>query len=477
MPVYHPLLTRKQIISTILIASFVVLITGLLGFFFFIKGRSIMEMQIKNHLSTTAAIGSQLFTGDELDEVKGAEDIDSIFYIDLVYRLRSIKESDENIEYAYLMRRTDDPDILEFIADADALDPFEVSDANSNGVIEDDEANSYPGDEYDISEIPAMQGDAFTHPTTDDEFTEDQWGVLISGYAPVFRTDGSVAGILGIDMQASEFDRAATSLFSPVALLLLLVLGLLISLYVLYIIWKKRMASFKEIEKERSSMLQLMMHQIGSPLTIFRWFAEELQNCRTMECNGMVLGDYLDGMQDGIEMLDIVFQGLVKADKVHTGSLRFEPKQTTLNTILRNVRESMEPKLRRRNQMLDLEIGEDIPLVLDATLMEEVIKELLINASVFSPEGSTITLHTSSDALRVRLEIIDNGCGISDADLPRVFEKFFRGSDAARYKPSGNGLGLFVVRAILERIGGKIWIDTEKEKGTTVTVELELGDA
>ncbi|MBU0766964.1 HAMP domain-containing histidine kinase [Patescibacteria group bacterium] len=475
MPIYHPLFTRRQLISTILIATLVVMTTGLLGFFFFVQGRSIMEAQIKDHLRTTAAISAQLFIGEELDMIRGREDIDSLSYIDMVYRLRSIKESDDNIEFAYLMRRTDDPNILEFVADADALNTFEESDANDDGVVDESEENSYPGDKYDISDVPAMQGEAFVQTTTDDEFTRDQWGLLISGYAPIFYSDGTVAGILGIDMKAEEFTRATTSLFSPVAFLLLVVLGLLISWYILYVIWRRRIASFKEIEKERSSMLQLMMHQIGSPLTIFRWFTEELQDCRTMKCNGMVIGDYLDGMQDGIEMLDTVFKGLVQADKVHTGSIRFEPKHTTINTILHHAHESMEPKLRRSKQMLELEIGEDIPMVIDELLIEGVVKELIINASVFSQEGSTITLSTSSDGSKVRFEVSDEGCGISEEDLPRVFEKFFRGSDAARYKPSGNGLGLFVAKAVIERIGGKIWIKSKKGKGTTVIVELGVG--
>lgn len=76
---------------------------------------------------------------------------------------------------------------------------------NNNGLVEEDEEGSYPGDPYDISDIPAMQGPVFDGPTVDDDFTFDQWGMLITGYAPIRDASGKIIAVLGMDMVGNDY--------------------------------------------------------------------------------------------------------------------------------------------------------------------------------------------------------------------------------------------------------------------------------
>ena len=183
-----------------------------------------------------------------------------------------------NVRFVYIMRRTSDPEQLAFVADADSLSTKEELDVNHDGVIEPNEEPSNPGDLYDITSVPALQHDAFVRPTSDPEVTYDQWGALISGYAPVRRSDGTVAGVLGIDMQADKYAFLSQSIFTPVALVLVILGGVLIAVAILTLWERRQLMILNKINTERSGLLKLTFHQLGEPLTIMKWSLETLRD-------------------------------------------------------------------------------------------------------------------------------------------------------------------------------------------------------
>lgn len=112
------------------------------------------------------------------------------------------------------MRRTDASPILHFVADADSLRPTDKKDLNNDGILDAADALSYPGDEYNASESPKFF-EGFSHPTSDEEPTTDQWGTFISGYAPIKDRQGRTEAVLGFDFLASELDDLSAETFSP----------------------------------------------------------------------------------------------------------------------------------------------------------------------------------------------------------------------------------------------------------------------
>ena len=111
---------------------------------------------------------------------------------------------------------------LEFIADADALSSPAERDFNGNGIIEANEDASYPGELYDIREVPALQGEAFLRPTVDEQVAIDQWGSTISGYAPIKNGSGNTVAIFAVDIAASILDQRGKETFVPLSLFLIL---------------------------------------------------------------------------------------------------------------------------------------------------------------------------------------------------------------------------------------------------------------
>jgi signal transduction histidine kinase len=111
------------------------------------------------------------------------------------------------------------------------------------------------------------------------------------------------------------------------------------------------------------------------------------------------------------------------------------------------------------------------PIVADEERLAQVISNLLSNAIKYSPEGTTVEIRGRTDPDAVVLTVNDQGPGIPSADLPHVFDRFYRALDAARHT-KGAGLGLYLARAVVEAHGGRIWADTRPEGGTSVSFSL-----
>jgi hypothetical protein len=113
------------------------------------------------------------------------------------------------------MRRTDDPNVFEFIADAESLLSFEEADVDGNGVIDPEEELPMPGDPYDITEYPVLRDEAFYSPIAERELYEDQWGLLMAAYAPIYDENGDAIAIIGMDVLVGEYMQLTQATFLP----------------------------------------------------------------------------------------------------------------------------------------------------------------------------------------------------------------------------------------------------------------------
>jgi signal transduction histidine kinase len=367
------------------------------------------------------------------------------------------------------MRKTKEPSVLAFVADADLALTTEQLDENNNGIIEPNEEVPLPGALYDGEVIPTLTQDAFLHPVTDSNITIDQWGSTISGYAPILNKTGQAVAVLGIDMDATEYINLSESIFSPVGLLLVLLAGVSVGGSILLFLWKRRLEALERLEIERSGLLRLAFHQLGGPLTIINWSLEELQ-----EEGPRSLHRTIDNIQEGVKRLGKILRTLKEADLVHTGHIEYHPESVSLTSILQKVATDAADQLAARSQNIQLALAGDITTNLDPKLIAGVVQELLTNAVDFSPDGATIVIRSRKILGRAEFEIEDHGCGIPRRDLERLFNEFTRGSNANRYKADGNGLGLYIVRGIIRRAGGTVSIQSMEGHGTTVTVRLPM---
>lgn len=439
------------------------------GVTFYARGTSIMDEQLRQHLRSVAAVAALEIDGSLVDAVRGPDGAGKAQYRAMVRKLRAMRDSVPSVRFAYVLRRTDDPRVLEFVADADGLSSDAELDTDGDGEVGDDEAPAMPGDEYDITEAPALQGDAFMRATVDPEPTVDQWGTLFSGYAPIRRADGSVAGVLGIDMDAAEYLRVVHSVFSPIGLLFVLLTAALLAAQLGFLQWRRQVQALRQVDVERLALMNLASHQLGGPLATFKWWIELLRE----KGNAIDPTQAYDELSVGVTRMETIMKALQAANRFAQG--RVEPREEDID--LRELATKTVEDVRSR-----MRSGADIRLDMDASpitvradrqLLTGAIGELLENATQYAPE-SPVTLRVRTRNGKATIEVEDAGKGIAKEELPHVFEKFARGKDASRFKTGGNGLGLYIVKTITEMFGGKAAVRSGEGRGTTFTLTLPL---
>lgn len=451
-----------------LIPLLVVLATTVMGFVFYVHGQAKMEEQLRERLRSTAAVAALAIDPYLVESITGPDAVNSPQYQDLVSKLDRIRDSGQNIRFAYIMRRTGDPLKLEFVADADAALTMEELDRNNDSEIGQDEVVAYPGDIYDITAIPVLQNEAFVQPTVGKDVTVEEWGRFISGYAPIATGDGRVVGVVGIDMDAEEFYDLSRSIFSPVALLLVVLSGVVWAIYMQVVFNRRRMEAMEQLDAERTAFLDLATHQLGMPLATFRWWIELLKENKD---KALESDDAIAQLEEGVERMDKVLKALTDVTKIREERLMYKPVRVSIRPVIERAAAEVEKQLKNRSQKIRLMTETDLPpILLDEKLFQGILHELIQNASFYSPDGSEIAVHARREGRMVAVEVVDHGHGIPEKDLPYIFEKFRRGSNATRFRPVGNGLGLYIAKQVMEKAKGRITIASKIEQGTTVSL-------
>ena len=171
-------------------------VTGVFGLYFHVRSTQGVEAQLRERMLSTVSIAALSIDASQIERIRTEQDMNLPAYRDTVNQLMLMRALSPQVRFAYIMRRTDNPDMVAFVADADALSDASVLDVNGNGIVDEDEAPAKTGEEYDISDLPALNA-AFTAASVDEEVTQDQWGRLISAYAPIKNNDGETVAEAG----------------------------------------------------------------------------------------------------------------------------------------------------------------------------------------------------------------------------------------------------------------------------------------
>jgi len=458
------------------VATFIIVGMTLTGLFFYAPARTVMENEIRERLSGIAAAAAMQINGDILETIRGPGDMENPEFHYLVSRLQEMR-SIKNIRFVYILRATADPMVLSFVADADlALTPEELDrNGNGDGTLDPDEEPGYPGELYDISANPALQGEAFLRATSDKEVIYDQWGPLVSGYAPIMRqSTGEVNAVLGIDMEADDFLNASQEIFSPIALIFFLFMALLIGGLVIVASEHRQINLLRKINGERSGLLKLTFHQLGEPLTIMKWSLESLREDTQNPLLRKLVDDHIVCMDEGLGRLNSIIDTLQLAEKVDLDTLQYIPVESSLREVIDNAVGEWKSSLEKRGQMIVIDMKENIKLPIDRAMLSLVFRQILVNAIEYSGDNGTIDVEISHQRKHVLIAVQDHGCGIPKQDIQHLFEKYRRAGNAHLKKPDGNGLGLYIAKGIVEKAGGSIWVESIEGSGTKVSFTLPL---
>ncbi|MBT3942669.1 MAG: HAMP domain-containing histidine kinase [Chloroflexi bacterium] len=228
--------------------------------------------------------------------------------------------------------------------------------------------------------------------------------------------------------------------------------------------------ALEDAEAERRRLVADIAHELRSPLTNIQGYLEAIKD-------GVLDADdaTIDTIYSQTKHLGALVEDLRLLALVEAGSLRLELTATNLADLVKDASEAFRPRAIERSVTLDVSASEGMPDArLDPTRIRQVVSNLVENAITHTPDGGrvAVTVDLVDDTNSAVVMVSDTGTGISPDDLPHVFDRFYRVDPSRNRVTGGAGLGLTIVKRLVEVHGGRIEVDSELGSGTTFTVEI-----
>lgn len=230
----------------------------------------------------------------------------------------------------------------------------------------------------------------------------------------------------------------------------------------------------KDLDQIKSDFISIAAHQLRTPLATLKWLFKMLLDGDGGKLNDKQLDLLSKGYERNNEVIEIV-NNLLDVSEIEDGRFPYKFLQCSFKDIVNHAVHDVQVNAERKSIVVEIDMANDIPqLKVDRQKMKMAIQNLVDNAIKYSHIKDTITITLQKDDTDAILYISDNGIGMSDETQEKLFTKFFRGHEAIIQDPTGSGLGLYIVRNIIEKHGGKIDFTSALNKGTTFIIRLPL---
>ena len=223
----------------------------------------------------------------------------------------------------------------------------------------------------------------------------------------------------------------------------------------------------------RRDFVANVSHELRTPLSIFRGYLETLID-DPHQPPGELLR-ILEVMERHSNRLNALVEDVLSLARLESPGMELTLSEVDLPELLHSIMRDWEKRLAAKRLKSHLNFPGNLPrLRADETRLQELIYNLLDNAVKYSKTGGTVFLRAESAGGSVRISVADQGIGIPENDLPRIFERFYRADKSRSSEHSGTGLGLSIVKHIAQLHGGSVQAESELGKGTTISVVLPI---
>jgi signal transduction histidine kinase len=411
----------------------------------------------RDQMMSQARVAADAISAEEVSELDGSDkDLGNATYQDLKKRLGRMREANPGTRFVYLLGLKENNDVF-FLVDSES---------------EKSESYSPPGEVYPEASLRLKAAFSDDTPFLEGP-SRDSFGTWISALAPVIdQSTGKTVAVLGVDEPAKDY-------FVQIAIYALI--PLILAAIPLAVLYRNRKleAKEREITDLKTQFVSVASHELRSPLNGVLWAVQSLikpgasPNLKDDQLKLLtsVYNNTASSVATVNEILDFSIFDRGKANKLLH-------EQVDLRDVLNDVEKILT--LSSQEAGVTLAYPDKWPQHIfaegDPGAFKRAFSNILSNAIKYSPKGSTIELAHKSEGSNHVISVRDHGIGIPASEQTKVLEGYYRAANAAKVKAHGTGMGLWVTKKIIEQHGGKLWLESKENEGTTIFASIPIAD-
>lgn len=226
---------------------------------------------------------------------------------------------------------------------------------------------------------------------------------------------------------------------------------------------------FREAEEVKSTFISIVSHELRTPVALIKGYVGTLRR-EDARWDPAVVRDSLAVIEEESDRLAALIDDLLDASRMQAGALTLNRTEVALDALAARLAERF--RTQSQAHRFEVDFPAPFPVVIgDEDRLTQVLSNLLSNAVKYSPDGGTVRVQGQVAPEQVVVCVSDEGPGLAPDDVPRIFDRFYRASEAAR-KTKGAGLGLYLAKSVVEAHGGRIWADPQHNTGARICFAL-----
>lgn len=219
-------------------------------------------------------------------------------------------------------------------------------------------------------------------------------------------------------------------------------------------------SKLQELDKLKDDFVSMASHQLRTPLTAINWYTELLGSDKNNPLNKEQRG-YVQQIAIGSKRMVEMVIALLNVSRIELGTFAVDPKSTDIISIMQTVVEELQPLIIEKRLRVTTKMKDEIPqIMVDPNLFRMIYQNLLTNAVKYTPDNGSVSIYHALQGENVFISVYDTGYGIPKEEQQKIFSKLFRAENVQAKDTQGTGLGLYIIKSIIEQSGGKIWFDS-----------------
>jgi PAS domain S-box-containing protein len=226
---------------------------------------------------------------------------------------------------------------------------------------------------------------------------------------------------------------------------------------------------FREAEELKSTFISVISHELKTPVALIKGYVGTLRR-EDANWDREIVKDSLAVIEDEADRLTGLIENLLDASRLQAGGLSLNLSDVALDAVADTIAKRFQ--IQSSIHKISVDFPANFPIITgDETRLEQVLANLISNGIKYSPQGGKIVINGQVRPSHVIICVSDTGPGVAPEDIPHIFDRFYRSSNAKR-TTKGAGLGLYLARAVIEAHGGRIWVDPQPGNGARICFSI-----